>query len=49
MVDKIFEGYKNIKKKESGMSYQELIKDGYSKETAKHIIIERKLKKVAGF
>lgn len=48
-MNKIFEEYRNIKKKEGGMSYKELIADGYSKETAKHIIMERKLKKMVGF
>jgi len=46
---KIFDEYRAIKKKESGMSYKELIADGYSKETAKHITLEKKIKKLAGF
>ena len=31
------------------MSYKDLIADGYSKETAKHIVLEKKLKKMAGY
>ena len=31
------------------MSYKELIADGYSKETAKYIAMENKLKRMAGF
>ena len=46
MMDKIFDNYRAIKKKESGMSYKELIADGYSKETAKHIMLEKKIKKL---
>jgi hypothetical protein len=38
---KIFDNYEQIKIKESKMSYKELIADGYSKETARHIIKER--------
>jgi len=45
-MEKIFDKYKAIKKKESGMSYKELIEDGYSKETAKHIALENKLNKM---
>jgi len=37
---------KGYKEKESKMSYKELIKDGYSKETAKHIVLENKQKEV---
>ena len=48
-MNKIFDDYRTIKKKESGMDYKELIADGYSKETAKHIILERKIKRMAGF
>ena len=49
MSDKIFDDYRARKKKESKMSYKELIADGYSKETAKYIAVENKLKKMAGF
>ena len=42
---KIFDGYRAMRKKESKMSYKELIADGYSKETARHIVLERKLAK----
>lgn len=45
---KIFDNYQAIKLKESKMSYKELIADGYSKETARRIIRERKLKKKQG-
>jgi len=45
MMDKIFADYKAIKKKESGMNYKELIADGYSKETARYIVLEKKLLK----
>ena len=47
-MNKIFEEAKSIRKKESGMSDKDLIADGYSKETAKQIILKRKLKKMAG-
>ena len=47
--DKIFDDARKIREKESKMSYDELIADGYSKETAKHIALENKLKKMAGF
>jgi len=49
MKDKIFDDYRATRKKESGMSYKDLIADGYSKETAKHIALENKLQKQAGF
>lgn len=39
---KIFDNYKKIKEKEATMSYKELLDDGYSKETAKQIMKERK-------
>ena len=45
-MEKIFDDYRAIKKKESGMSYKELIADGYSKETAKHIALENKIRKL---
>ena len=45
-MSKIFDNYKETRKKESGMSYKELIAGGYSKETAKHIARENKLKKL---
>ena len=48
-ADKIFNFYRETKKKDCGMSYKELIADGYSKETAKHIALENKIKKMAGF
>lgn len=47
-MEKIFDGYRKIKEKESKMTYKQLIADGYSKETARHIILERKLKKIGG-
>ena len=43
-MDKIFEGYKAIKKKEETMSYKELIAAGYGKETARFIVSQRKKK-----
>jgi len=47
-MHKIFDSYNKIKEKESTMTYDDLIKDGYSKETARHIVLERKLKKMSG-
>ena len=44
-MNKIFDDYKKIKEKENKMSYKKLIADGYSKETAKHIILNRKKKR----
>ncbi len=49
MMDDTFNFYRETKIKESGMSYKDLIADGYSKETAKHIVLEKKLKKMAGY
>jgi hypothetical protein len=48
-ANKIFNDYKERRQKEKKMSYTELIADGYSKETAKYIAMENKLKKLAGF
>ena len=48
-LHQIFDGYRDIKKKESEMSYKELIADGYSKETAKHIALEKKIKRMAKY
>jgi len=45
-MGKIFERYKETMKKESIMSYKELIADGYSKETARYITQEKKRKKL---
>lgn len=45
-MSKIFDEYRARKKKESGMSYKELLADGYDKETARYIILERKLNKM---
>ena len=47
-MNKIFDDYRATKKKESGMDYKELIADGYSKETARHIALENKLRKMTG-
>ena len=44
MLNKTFDDCNVIRKKESGMSYKDLIADGYSKETAKHIALKNKLK-----
>jgi len=44
-MNKIFDDYRKIKEKENKMSYKKLIADGYSKETARQIILTRKKKK----
>ena len=44
-MNKIFDDYREIKEKENKMSYKKLIADGYSKETARQIILTRKKKK----
>jgi len=41
-MDKIFSDYKDRVAKEKKMSYKKLIADGYSKETARHIVRSRK-------
>lgn len=43
-MDKIFNDYKQRVEKEKKMSYKKLIADGYSKETAKHIVLKRRKK-----
>ena len=45
-MEKIFENYKKTREKESKMTFKELIADGYSIETAKHIALENKLRKI---
>lgn len=47
MMERTFRDYKERREKESKMSYNELIADGYSKETAQHIALENKLRKIA--
>ena len=44
-MNKIFDDYKKIKEKENKMSYKKLIADGYSRETAKQIVLNRKKKR----
>ena len=41
-MDKIFNDYKKRCEKEKKMSYKDLITDGYSKETARHIVRGKK-------
>lgn len=48
-LHKIFDDAREIKKKASKMNYKELISAGYSKETAKYIALENKIKKMAGY
>ena len=48
-MDKIMDRVKEIKRQENLLtSYKSLVSAGYSKETAKHIMIERKLKRMSG-
>ena len=42
-LHKIFDDYRKIKDKESKMTFKELIADGYSIETAKHITLQNKI------
>ena len=42
-MEKIWDDYKAIKEKESKMTFKELIADGYSIETAKHITLQKKI------
>ena len=48
-AEKIFDDYRKTREKESKMNYKELIAEGYSKETARHIALENKLRKMAGY